>query len=297
MANVAGHTLRYGLGAGTLAAFKAAAQYGWQNKSSIFSALYPLVSGAAAGASQRIYRAIAGLHNGVGGYAIRDLVPHSQLNSVSNQVSRHRRGDPERTRDLWLEEVAVEDDMGVELKYFDSEQAVVACNDTDNIHKRIMGPLNLIRQGYGAENRDGRQVNIRMAEVSGYVHCNAASAEDGIVLVCLVIDTQCNGLAPAITDIFDLTTDLEPFSRLAMGYGHRFQVVDATRLSISRNISSAINYREFRLVWSGSLETNYVTDTGTTADLVDIGFYVVCMELGVAALCDISYTARLRFVG
>jgi len=207
--------------------------------------------------------------------------------------------------------------LGIELKYKDSalvSQALVAPTDAagGEVDPATLLALNAIAQGDGEQERDGKQVCLKSAYVTGIATIPAvANATAGSVLPCvyvaLVLDKQTNAAQLNSEDVFtnpgaSAVTAASPLRDLQ--YTSRFQVLDSVLLEPQMiaptydgtNIETFGTQVPFKLSWNGDIITNYVGTTAVVASIQDHSLHLIAYTAPVTG-ATISYNARVRFVG
>jgi len=207
--------------------------------------------------------------------------------------------------------------LGIELKYKDSalvSSALAAPTDAAGGEQdpATLLALNAIAQGDGEQERDGKQICVKSAYVSGVVDIPAqanltAGSVDPVVYVALVLDKQTNGAQLNSEDVFtnpgaSAVTASCPLRDLQ--YTSRFQVLDscilqapARQLSYDgTNIESQGQRVPFKLSYTGDIMANYIATTAVVAAIQDHSLHVIAYTAPVTG-ATISYNARVRFVG
>lgn len=103
-----------------------------------------------------------------------------------------------------------------ELKFFDSTLGAVSFTAAGNIYA---ASVNLIPQGDGAQERDGRGVTVKSIEIRGAMALPSTPTASDTADICRVIvylDTQCNGSSATTAEIL-ASADLLAFENLQSG--------------------------------------------------------------------------------
>jgi len=179
-----------------------------------------------------------------------------------------------------------------EAKVVDIAAAAYACDTTGSVTL-----LNGVAQGDDSTNRDGRITYAKSIKLEGYVgHAVPASGVQMLAAVYLIWDKQGNGAAPAITDIFNLSSSTSP---LNLNNRDRFTVLRHQAFALNTAINS-INHRmsiyvnlnkpEFKTVYGGTGATVASINTGALY-LVTLGDIAAG---GTGGTCITS--SRFRFI-
>ena len=122
--------------------------------------------------------------------------------TAARRVSRRPRVSNVRTGGL----------LGLERKFFDTSNVADALAATTDMTASMLDPatllgLNVVAQGDGASERDGRKISMTSIMVTGEVTRPSASAQTamvnpGIVTLYLVLDTQTNAAQTTSQNIF-----------------------------------------------------------------------------------------------
>lgn len=209
--------------------------------------------------------------------------------------------------------------MGIELKYVDYAIANVAlvapaaCAGCEFDPATALS-LNAIAQGDGEQQRDGKQVCLKSAYVTGVVDIPArtnqtAGSNVPDVFIALVLDKQTNAAQLNSEDVFtnpsaSAILGAQPIRDLQ--YTSRFQVLDSIVVQPPHpaitydgtNIEQAGSRVPFKLSWTGELMTNYILTTAAIAAIQDNSLHIIAMagpDLTYAPV--LSYNSRVRFVG
>jgi len=219
--------------------------------------------------------------------------------------------------------------LGVEKKFYDTARPLTTISNTlacatgefdptlNSSGASSPGCLNCPAQGDGAQNRDGKRIVQKYISIHGYIEKPDADAagnqEAGKVFVALVLDSQTNGVQLNSEDVFqnisgELNNTVNPMRNLT--YGSRFRILKSQTFDLDRK-TFAINGVNFSAAGSSvtfewfvplnNLITNF-TSTSTTSDVagvMDNSLHLIAFSANntSASPCQISYTARLRFMG
>lgn len=223
--------------------------------------------------------------------------------------------------------------LGIELKYLDHGMAITPIGNTLAIFPPTLpngGSDNLlgVERGTGPSNRDGSVISLRelfftyaiaVGAIGTPQSLGATGIAHGQVLVTLVLDTQCNGATPNITDIYkntsnDPNTVVVPLRNIE--FSSRFKV-------LYRKVHNLTNYDASFVVedvnqpnggpWKmpGDIRTfkkrinltgmkmTYKQDSnsGNVDNITDNCLYCICSATNTVPLIGLAYNSRLRFVG
>lgn len=114
---------------------------------------------------------------------------------------------------------------GDETKFFDTAIGILF----DTTGTVDVPSLNLIPQGVTQSQRIGRKCNITSIDLNGevtwQVDMTGTAYANSDVKLCLILDTQSNGAAPAYGDVFDLTLANPIYAFRNMANSERFKVL------------------------------------------------------------------------
>ncbi len=190
---------------------------------------------------------------------------------------------------------------GNELKYLDQEEALQTVLLTGNL---LVGGNN-IAQGVGINQRVGRRCTIKGFHLRGF-HRLPESQTNGnssdLVRLIVVLDTQCNGLNPVLTDILE-HAHLTAFYNLE--HRHRFKILYDKTINLVAKAGKGQNAADgFWGQTSKYFEVNlsnisvpiiYSSTTGAVAEIRSNNIAVFAIsEKGFA---QIKYHSRTMFVG
>lgn len=238
--------------------------------------------------------------------------------------------------------------LGLEKKFFDTQfeedvsrvdpYQVLTIKDMAKVYAEAGETgkaLNAPMRGNGPTSRDGRQYRMDSIYISGTVQVSPVKFgqgiphDDGMFTVSLVLDTQCNGVAPSPTDIYlsgalplgaggtqfskeNLMLTAKPFRNLANVKRFRVLASSTQRLRFEpANDGTNTNmglYHISQFSLSANLKGMQVTclgDNGTVADISDNGLFLVfCRDTDVGSgtgaeqgVYTVSGISRFRFHG
>lgn len=225
--------------------------------------------------------------------------------------------------------------MGKEKKYFDYKQVdtgrafqeipvggIILPQDADHTS------LNLVGQGAGATQRDGRKILIMGIRVRGEIRFLSSanwSSGDSVRLM-LIRDMQCNGTSPTPVSVLSgagagiatlaPTNDTGPrvtdlFMELANQ--NRYQILkdktytrNWTGLTSTETPMEALIPFKLSYKWKNGMPTNYngSTDTPTISAINDNNLFILAIKNGLGgdssggagdSVIDIAFASRLRY--
>lgn len=164
------------------------------------------------------------------------------------------------------------------------------------------GQLALIPQGDTESTRDGRYAWIRSIQLRGVVHATPSSAatfSDSIYLY-VVLDTQANGAAAAVTDVF--TSSNMGTNMLNLNNSGRFRILKKFVLNINPPAGATTAYNTVTRALEWYKRCNIKMDwSSTTGAIGEIRSNNIFLLAGAAGNTDDSIgftgTCRLRFQG
>lgn len=211
--------------------------------------------------------------------------------------------------------------LGIELKYLDTHVSGHVLNAPNDQTAGLMNPLllgianclNAVSQGDGEQQRDGRKMMMRGISITGHVKVPAVITPPNITVlpdffIALVLDTQCNGVVPNSQDIYTnpsqiVSLSTRPYRNLQ--YSQRFKVL-ATRSLNTNALAIGFNgagmeqqgeFITFRIDKKFAIPVLFKGTTDNVANIVDNSLNVVAWTSSATIPCQLSYNARMRFVG
>lgn len=208
--------------------------------------------------------------------------------------------------------------LGLETKFYDTSLADAAISVATDASGAEVDPsttsmISTPAVGDSEQNRDGKKIVARYAEIKGIVNfaaqANQVAADEGnCIMVALVLDTQTNGAQMNSEDCFKnvaavARTNASPLRNLL--FGSRFRVL---RTEVFEMNTKALTYDGTNIEQPGirrpfswyvplkNLTINFnAGTTASVANVVDNSLHMIAYS--TAPDCYISYNARLRFVG
>jgi len=200
---------------------------------------------------------------------------------------------------------------GKELKFVDQSLAAAAIGTTWTLMDPATGALNAVAQGNGESERIGRRITNVSLHIRGWVSVNNGDADANLIRVCVVRDTQTNGAAADIDDLFDTSIANEHafdvFNNLD-NKGRFKTLMDkyinldgiAPTYSADTKFYQAGQMKEFKKTIPLNLPVTFTGTDGTigTIRTNNIGCFVFCNSFGGttdATQRKFAYRFRLRF--
>lgn len=179
----------------------------------------------------------------------------------------------------WLKSV-----VNVEKKYFDTSGSA-GYSSTGSTATLVNMSI-----GDGAVNRDGQSVKVVSSFLNGYAQINT-SATRSIVRIMLVLDTQPNAAAAAITDVLVSAT---PESPMLIGNASRFKVIRDFRITLSINGSEIVYFKKYTKC---GFHVKYNTGTsGTVADITTNNLFYIILSNEATNTPVVAWYHRTRFI-
>ncbi len=212
---------------------------------------------------------------------------------------------------------------GKEKKYFDSTQNIgVNARRPQAIPVAgkilpIQASMNLVPQGSGASQRDGRKITVTGLRVRGTIKFDQANWLGGEkVRLMLVHDMQCNGTAATAAMLLDsaaldfaaaaradgdIPTETEAFMELANQ--RRFRILKDKTFVVNAFDVAQEKIIHFKLAakWRQGLPINFNAASPTISGVRDNNLFILCFKQGLGSLLasneivEIGYLARLRY--
>lgn len=166
------------------------------------------------------------------------------------------------------------------------------------------GQLALIAQGDTESTRDGRQCNIRSIQVRlALVATPVASATfAGTTTIYLIQDTQANGAAAGVTDVFTGTN--LPTALLNLANSSRFRILKKWKHNwgASAGVSGAYNNTARYIDWykKCNIPMEFSSTTGAITEIKSNNIFLMAGTTAPTALddaVDVAGQVRLRFIG
>lgn len=162
----------------------------------------------------------------------------------------------------------------------------------------VTGGLENIVQGDSDTTREGNIIHVRDIKVNLTVFDNGIA--DGLIRTILVWDKQCNGAAPAITDILTSTNYYSHYNHSqVVGYGgSRFSVLYDRLfvLQVGANVAAALPIKAINEKTMGKKAQRTITykgNAGTIADIATNSLY--WLYIGSTATQDVTCQLMIEY--
>ncbi len=208
--------------------------------------------------------------------------------------------------------------LGIETKFFDSARPKATMQNPVNADNGEVDPptVNCLFapiQGSSEQNRDGKKVMMKTIQIEGIVTVAAQVNQvlqdtAPLVYIALVLDTQTNAAQLNSEDVFK-NESAQPYlaasvmrnplqmARFKVLKKWRFPLQEVAAVYDGTNIETGGFTKPFKVYKKLDIPVLFKANAGTVADIVDNSLHVVayCNDLTVGP--QISYNARVRFVG
>jgi len=202
-----------------------------------------------------------------------NLMSHSHVASSSGQYKKRRAGPPKsrlvpgftRTGGAYLRFTPRDQGGRGEMKYFDT--ALSFTIDTTG-EVPATGQLVLIPQGVTETTRVGRLCRIRSIQMRGTVSFAPAAAANAAtnLFVYLVLDTQTNGAAAAVTDV--LTSNNLGVALINLNNSQRFRVIKRFKMTLNSQAGATTAYNNVVRTFDFYKRCNYLLDFSSTTGAI-----------------------------
>lgn len=164
------------------------------------------------------------------------------------------------------------------------------------------GQLALIPQGDTAITRDGRECIIKSIQIRAHLSLapGAAATVSGNTQLYLVLDTQCNKAAAAVTDVF--TEDTLAKAMINLDNSKRFRIIKhwvhrwnppAGATTAYNSVNQTIEYFK-----PCNIKMTYNSTTGAITEITQNNLFLIAgATAAIDDLVTVSGNCRLRFVG
>lgn len=153
-----------------------------------------------------------------------------------------------------------------------------------------------IAVGTGPNERIGRQIKVKSINAYLTLQKNSSSYATDTIRIMLVLDTQCNGTAPAITDILQ-TASVNSFRNMANS--KRFVVLKDSEINITSATYDGTNFAtvhrqlEFFRKVNYSIEYDQNMSTGAISTIRSNNLFLVALTN--YASISVNGTVRIRY--
>ncbi|AUM62034.1 capsid [uncultured virus] len=185
-----------------------------------------------------------------------------------------------------------------EMKFFDT-----AVSFTFDATGEIpaTGQLTLIPQGDTESTRDGRMAVIKSIQVRGVMELAPAAGAfaAGVAYMYLVLDTQCNGAAAAITDVF--TSNVMSTNMLNLANSGRFRILKrwVVPLKATAGVTTAYNldHKAIEFYKRCNIPVVWSSTAGAITEIRSNNIFLCAGSKTLDDIIDFIGTVRLRFLG
>jgi hypothetical protein len=154
--------------------------------------------------------------------------------------------------------------------------------------------LNGIAPGTSMAQRVGHVIHMSYLDMRCYTTVTAGTGVDQTHRVLLVLDKQCNGAAPAVTDVLTYASTMSPYNL----YNRKRFLILMDRTFNLNAVAQGGSHKSWNVHKSIPYEVTYNAGTaGTVADIITNSLYLVIVgseAAGVTAGTSNVYS-RLRF--
>lgn len=184
-----------------------------------------------------------------------------------------------------------------EKKYFDTALAFLL--DTTG-EVPATGQLTLIPQGDTENTRDGRKANIESIQIRGNMRFVAAATAAAVTgHMYLVLDTQCNGAAAGVTDVFS-SADLS-VAMLNLNNSGRFRILKSWDFEQASSAGVATAFGErikvIKFFKRCNIPVDWSSTTGAITEIRSNNLFLVAGSANGDDAISFTGTCRLRFRG
>jgi len=195
---------------------------------------------------------------------------------------------------------AIQQGFKPELKFFDTS---LSFNFDNTAEVPATGQLALIPQGDTESTRDGRLAYIKSIQIHGALQLSpgAEALADVLCYLYLVLDTQANGAAAAITDVF--TTNAALTQLLNLNNSSRFRIIKrwVYHMEPKAGVSTAYNNNILPLDYYKrcNIKMDWSSTTGAITEIRSNNLFLCAGAAGTGSDDTVSFTGvcRLRFQG
>jgi len=185
-----------------------------------------------------------------------------------------------------------------EVKFFDTALSFTFDNTGE---VPATGQLALIPQGDTQSTRDGRECVLKSVQIRGALVYTpgAAAAPTANSYMYLIQDTQANGAAAAVTDVFTSADLWAAHHNLANS--DRFRILKKWKWDWNVQAGATTAYcnmtRQMEFYKKCDIKMQYSSTTGAVAEIKSNNLFLVAGGLGVDDGVAFAGSCRLRFVG
>lgn len=202
--------------------------------------------------------------------------------------------------------------LGIENKFIDYNFASAPLTSGWEVYDPVVNSLSGVVQDDGPEGRDGRMYTIGSIHIKGKfffppVIDSGAPTDDGIARLCLVLDTQTNGVKMTATDCMKINVGSEIFSFRNLENTKRFKVLWDKKFVIpakNMNEGAPLKFAAGGTLRCFSINHRFkkglvVRCAGTTAgvgNIKDNSLHIIAVTNQTDQI-DLDYEVRTRFKG
>lgn len=185
---------------------------------------------------------------------------------------------------------------GAETKFFDTQLAFTV--DTTG-EVPATGQLVLIPQGVTQSTRVGRKATLKSLQIRlNATHTPAGGANAASTMYLYVVqDTQCNGAAAAVTDVFTSASMEQALINIANSSRFRILKKWVMDFNSGAGVTTAYNNisRHVEFYKRLQLPIEYSSTTGAITEIRSNNVFLIAGAIGADDAITVSGTARVRF--
>jgi len=211
---------------------------------------------------------------------------------------------PNKREAKLVEQAAASMRRAAEVKYVDNLVSIAGLTPGFSYCNPSTDCLNGVALGDGQSERIGREYVMTHLTIEGiFEFVPSASTHNSLTVRFIVlIDTQSNGLLPAIADIYDVVSPSE-LSFRNLRNSERFHILRDSRISMNTTSSATSTQRsdyvrQFSLQRNIPIKYSRVTCLNDTADISAISSNAISVICATSdSFVSLNYNCRLRYVG
>lgn len=189
-----------------------------------------------------------------------------------------------------------------EMKFFDTTVAFTFPTVASCSTSATTGNIHIVPQGDTESTREGRKIIIKSIQIRGFfvLTPGADALATSIAYLTMILDRQCNGANPAITDVF--TTNAMGSSMLNLSNDNRFKILKrfVVPLTSTAGVTTAYNSHSQPLDYYNRCNIPITYDnTAATGAIATTRQNSIFFAQGSAVDNQIAFdgTVRIRFTG
>jgi len=185
-----------------------------------------------------------------------------------------------------------------ELKFFDT---ALSFTFDSTAEVPATGQLALIPQGDTESTRDGRKATVKSVQIRGNMEFapGAAANADTVCYLYLVQDTQTNGAAAAITDVF--TSNVASTNMLQLNNSGRFRILKKWVFVFNATAGVTTAYanviKPIEFYKRCNIDMDWNSTTGAITEIRSNNLFLCAGASNSDDLVSFTGTCRLRFLG